>query len=59
MVEDDPEAADLATAYLTADGSDAFRVEWSSNLFRAMYRVNGRRRLNPFRPVRHRLMYKD
>jgi DNA-binding response OmpR family regulator len=39
MVEDDPEAADLATAYLTADGSDAFRVEWSSNLFRAMYRV--------------------
>jgi DNA-binding response OmpR family regulator len=39
MVEDDPEAAELAKAYLTADGSDAFYVEWSSNLFKAMYRV--------------------
>jgi two-component system, OmpR family, catabolic regulation response regulator CreB len=39
MVEDDPEAAELAKAYLTADGNDAFYVEWSSNLFKAMYRL--------------------
>lgn len=36
MVEDDPEAAELAIAYLTGDGTGAFQVEWSRNLSEAM-----------------------
>ncbi len=39
MVEDDPDAAQLTKAYLTADENAAFRVEWSANLFTAMHRV--------------------
>jgi two-component system catabolic regulation response regulator CreB len=39
MVEDDPDAAALAKAYLAGDGDDAFRVEWISTLATAMHRL--------------------
>ncbi len=39
LVEDDPEAAELAKIHLTEDGEDPFRVEWNTSLLEAMGRL--------------------
>src|SRR5277367_3560495 len=39
LVEDDPDQANLAMAYLNGDRSDLFRVEWKDNLLNAVSRL--------------------
>lgn len=36
LVEDDPDAAELAISYLAAEGAGAFQIEWSCTLSEAL-----------------------